>query len=100
MPGAPFTPMLCAGAASATACEPVAGGQALYFGADQPRVVAAMLVPWSALGLTGPPPTRRLKIEISARSWYRARWMSLSGRAPEAGSADPADWRWARLERQ
>ncbi len=98
--GAPFTPMLCAGAASATACEPVAGGQALYFGADQPRVVAAMLVPWSALGLTGPPPTRRLKIEVSARSWYRARWMSLSGRAPETGSADPAHWRWARLKRK
>jgi len=95
---APFTATLCAGAAQAISCAPVAGGRALYFGADQPRTVAAMVVPWSALGVAGPPPTRRLKLEVSARSWYRARWMSLSGLAPEAGSADPAQWREARLK--
>jgi hypothetical protein len=72
---------LCADAA-APACVPVPGGQALYFGADQPRVVAAALLPWQALGIAAPPKT--IRVEIVARSWFRARWMSLSGRPPGA----------------
>ncbi len=94
---APFTAMLCAGAPSGNACPAVAGGQALYFGADQPRIVAAALIPWSALGLAGPPAAHRIRLEVSVQSWYRARWMSLSGLAPAVGSADPARWAELRL---
>jgi hypothetical protein len=77
-------------------CAPVPGGEALYFGADQPRVVAAALVPWAALGLAGPPPGRRLKIDVAVTAWDRARWMSLSGRPP---GSDPAHWVELRLAR-
>jgi len=85
---------LCAGGAADGGCAPVAGAQALYFGADQPRVVAAALLPWLALGAAGPPASGRLKLELSAVTWYRARWMSLSGNAP---GTDPARWAEIRL---
>jgi hypothetical protein len=88
---------LCAGTAESGGCTPVAGAQALYFGADQPRVVAAALLPWSALGLTGPPASGRLRLDLAARSWFRARWMSLSGRPPPASLGDPAGWPELRL---
>jgi hypothetical protein len=89
---------LCAGAASAgDRCAPVPGAAAFYFGADQPRVVAAALIPWSALGLAGPPADGRLRLEVAARSWYGARWMSLSGRRPSAGLGDEAGWAELRL---
>ena len=97
---APVTVALCAGAAwepGAEKCRAVPGAQALYFGADQPRVVAEALLPWTALGLSGPPPARRLRLELSATSWYRARWMSLSGLEPAAGSGDPERWTEVRL---
>ncbi len=92
---------LCAGAAlqqPAASCPAVEGADALYFGADQPRIVAAALLPWQALGVAGLPPSGQVRLEVSARSWYRARWMSLSGSAPEAGSADPARWLAVRLQ--
>jgi hypothetical protein len=89
---------LCAGdAVPPDGCAPVAGAQALYFGADQPRVVAAVLLPWSALGLAGPPASGRLRLELAARSWFRARWMSLSGRSPTAALDDPRGWPELRL---
>ena len=97
---APVTVALCAGAAwepGAEKCRAVPDAQALYFGADQPRVVAEALLPWTALGLSGPPPARRLRLELSATSWYRARWMSLSGLEPAAGSGDPERWTEVRL---
>jgi hypothetical protein len=87
---------LCAGEAAAGDCTPVAGARALYFGADQPRVVAAVLLPWSALGVVGPPASGRLRLELAARSWFRARSMSLSGR-PTATLGDPAGWAELRL---
>jgi hypothetical protein len=78
-------------------CLPVPGADALYLGADQPRVVATMRLPWHALGLDRPPKSRKLRLEISARSWDRGRWMSLTGLPPELGSADPARWLEAHL---
>jgi hypothetical protein len=88
---------LCAGTPQGNACAAVPGAVALYLGADQPRVVAEALVPWSALGRDGPPADRHLKLDVSVQSWFRARWMSLSGLAPAQDSADPARWAVATL---
>jgi hypothetical protein len=95
-----ITPRLCVGTAASAidgTCVEVAGGRALYFGADQPRITAEAMLPWSALGLDGPPADRRIKVEVSASAWYRSRWMSLSGADPATGSADPARWPTLRL---
>ena len=50
-----MTALLCAGAADeairARLHGPMAGAEAVYFGADQPRITAEMLIPWSALGI-------------------------------------------------
>jgi len=96
----PMKPLLCVGSPEAhhgSTCPPVAGGTVHYFGADQPRIVADALIPWTALGVTGPPGSRRIRLDVSARSWFRARWMSLSGQTPEAASADPQLWETATL---
>ena len=92
----PMAPKLCAGAPSehhGGACPQVPGGDALYFGADQPRIAAEMRVPWSAIGLDGPPADRKLRIEVSSTAWFRGRWMSLSGLPPARSSARPGTWR-------
>jgi hypothetical protein len=86
---------LCAGAPAEHrdgTCPAVPGAQAFYFGADQPRITAEALLPWSAFGLSGPPADGRLKVEVSASAWYHSRWMSLTGLPPETGSADPTRW--------
>jgi hypothetical protein len=75
----------------------VRGAEAVYFGADQPRITAEMLIPWSALGIAPPAPGASLRAEVALTSWHRERWMSLSGRAPEAALADPAGWRKMHL---
>jgi hypothetical protein len=96
----PTSALLCAGAPAEHTrnhCPAVPGGEALYFGADQPRIVGEALIPWSALGLSGPPADRLLKAEISASAWFRSRWMSLSGLTPRQGSAQPARWAVLRL---
>ena len=93
-------PLLCVGSPSehhGATCPPVTGGKVHYFGADQPRIVTDALIPWSALGVSGSPESRRIKLEVSARSWFRARWMSLSGETPETASADPKLWETATL---
>jgi hypothetical protein len=95
--GSPMRVKLCAGPAVDNRCAEVPGAQALYFGADQPRVVAEALLPWSALGRDAAPASRRIKLAVSGQSWYRARWMSLSGRSPAEDSAEGADWRSVRL---
>jgi hypothetical protein len=81
----------------ATACAAVPAAVASYFGNDVPRIVAEVFLPWSALGVTGPPPDRQLRLELATTSWYRARWMSWSGLPPEAALRDPARWRIVRL---
>ncbi|HVA35404.1 MAG TPA: hypothetical protein VNG52_04150, partial [Stellaceae bacterium] len=96
----PMKPLLCVGSPEAhhgSTCPPVAGGTVHYFGADQPRIVADALIPWTALGVAGPPGSRSIRLDVSARSWFRARWMSLSGQTPEAASADPQLWETATL---
>src|SRR6185312_14173513 len=96
----PMAPLLCAGTVAAlhdNKCAEIPGTQALYFGADQPRIVAEALLPWQALGLEGPPKSGKLKIEVSAVAWYNSRWMSLSGLPPDEGSAEPQRWMSVRL---
>jgi hypothetical protein len=80
-------------AATAADCVAPEGGQAVYFGSDQPRVVAEGRLPWAALGVAGPPADGKLRIEVVGTAWHRARWMSLSGRAPAEAMAHPESWR-------
>lgn len=93
----PMTALLCAGeAAVPSQCTRVGGGEAVYFGADQPRITAEAFVPWTALGLERAPQSGRLKLEVAATTWYRSRWMSLSGLPPEEAMAHPERWLPAR----
>jgi hypothetical protein len=95
-----MTTVLCAGPAEtaiAKGCTTPAGPRAVYFGADQPRVTAEMLIPWSALGMTRPEPGAAITADVAMTSWYSERWMSLSGKAPEAAMGDPAGWVKMRL---
>jgi hypothetical protein len=96
----PMEPKLCMGSVATLKdnnCVSVPGAQTLYFGADQPRIVAEALLPWQALGLDGPPPSRSIKVEIAATAWLNSRWMSLSGRVPREASAEPGRWTEMRL---
>jgi hypothetical protein len=91
----PMTPKLCAGSVDELKdndCAAVPGAQALYFGADQPRIVAEALLPWSAFGIEGPPKAGKLSLEISATSWDNGRWMSLSGLPPRQAATSPKRW--------
>ena len=78
-------------------CRPVPGAEAVYFGADQPRITAEALVPWSALGIAPPAPGATLSADVAMTSWHNERWMSLSGQPPQAAMAAPAWWRKMRL---
>ena len=78
-------------------CTEVSGAEAAYFGADQPRITAEMVIPWSALGIAAPAPGTRFRAEVAVTSWDRERWMSLSGRTPDAAMNDPEAWRAMRL---
>jgi hypothetical protein len=91
---------LCAGAASQAierGCTPILGARAVYFGADQPRITAEALIPWSALGTAAPASGASARVEVAVTSWDRDRWMSLSGRPPEAAMRGPGGWRRMRL---
>ena len=93
-----MTALLCAGtpAGDHLGCSGP-GAEAVYFGADQPRITAEMVIPWPALGFAPPAPGAPLRAEVALTSWHRERWMSLSGRAPEPALADPAGWRVMHL---
>jgi hypothetical protein len=96
----PMTAVLCVGAAGqaiAQGCTPVTGAEAVYFGADQPRITAEMLLPWSTLGVAPPQPGAKLRAEVAMTSWHGERWMSLSGATPERAMSDPAHWLPMRL---
>jgi hypothetical protein len=96
----PMRAQLCAGSAAfviVTGCTPVSGAEAIYFGADQPRITAEMAIPWSALGVEAPPPGMRFRAEVAVTSWDGERWMSLSGRAPDAAMEQPEAWHPMRL---
>ncbi|MFL5265532.1 MAG: hypothetical protein ACJ8AH_02865 [Stellaceae bacterium] len=91
---------LCAGTAQmamAAGCSDVKGAEAVYFGADQPRITAEMLIPWSAIGIAPPAPGAQLRAEIAVTSWHRERWMSLSGQPPAAAMSRPETWSAMRL---
>jgi hypothetical protein len=96
----PMAALLCAGDAEAaitTGCQPVPGAEAMYFGADQPRITAELLLPWSVFGIAPPKPGALLRAEVAMTSWHGERWMSLSGETPERAMADPARWLPMRL---
>ena len=81
-------------------CDAVPGATARYFGTalDQPRVILKTFIPWHRLGLTGAP--RRgeaMRVEIGVTAFYRSRWMSRSGAAPEVAMNDPTRWLPVRL---
>ena len=92
--------VVCAGAAEQAireGCTKPGDTEAVYFGADQPRVTAEMTIPWSYLGVPPPIPGASLKAEVAMTSWHNERWMSISGRPPEADLADPAGWHLFKL---
>jgi hypothetical protein len=91
----PMSAKLCEGEARVAiieGCAEVNGAEAVYFGADQPRITAEVMIPWSALGVTAPRPGTPLRAEVAITSWERERWMSLSGQAPEGAMKHPEDW--------
>ena len=73
-------------------CTPPGDTQAMYFGADQPRVTAEMTIPWTYLGVQPPIAGASLKAEMAMTSWHNERWMSLSGKPPASDMEDPAGW--------
>ena len=78
-------------------CAAVPAAVARYFGADSPRIVAEVALPWSALGVDGPPPQRQLRMELAATAYHRARWMSWSGVPPTMGMQHITTWRVVKL---
>jgi len=92
--------VVCAGTADEAirdGCTPPGDTQATYFGADQPRVTAEMTIPWSALGVAPPAAGASIRAEVAMTSWHRERWMSISGKPPDADLADPAGWHIFKL---
>jgi len=97
---APLVSRFCRGASAehrGSACPPVPGAVAISFGANQPRITGEVLIPWSALGLSRPPRSGRIRADVSATAWHRSRWMSLSGLSPEASASHPEEWVEMRL---
>jgi hypothetical protein len=91
---------LCSGPAEQAirlGCTAVDGAEAVYFGADQPRITAEMRIPWAALGVPPPPPGAALRAEVAMTSWDGDRWMSLSGSTPAVAMNEPDTWRAMRL---
>jgi hypothetical protein len=86
--------------AEGTRCTPIEGARSAYFGValDQPRVILEATVPWRAFGVAEPPEDRRIGLELAVTSFFRARWMSLSGLPPAQAIAAPKRWRSLRLE--
>ena len=84
---------------SGDGCAVVPEATARYFGTalDQPRVILKAFVPWSALGVVSPPPRPEARIEVGVTAFYRAKWMSIDGAAPDAAVTRPETWPRARL---
>ena len=80
-----------------TPCQPVPEALTTYFGSDQPRITVEVSLPWETLGISAPPPSRQLRIELAATAWHRSRWMSWSGRPPKLAMQDPGRWQSIRL---
>lgn len=80
-------------------CSAVPGATARYFGTalDQPRVILKAFIPWFQLGVTDPPRRAALRLDVGVTAFYRSRWMSISGIAPEVSIARPDNWRPVKL---
>jgi len=78
-------------------CGAVPSAIAVYQVSDRPRVTAQITLPWAALGLSGPPADKHLRVQLAATSFYRSRWMSLGGAPPAKAMEDLATWRPAVL---
>jgi hypothetical protein len=79
-------------------CAAVRRAIASYLSGNQTRIAAQITLPWKELGCSAPPRSRRLRIQLAATAFFRSRWMSLGGAAPDRAMADLASWRPARLE--
>jgi hypothetical protein len=73
-------------------CTAIRGGHAVYFGADQPRLVAEAHLPWRSLGVSGTPPAD-LRLGLGITGFHRARSMSSDGARPADTLRDPRTWR-------
>jgi hypothetical protein len=96
----PMVVKLCEGPAQQAidhGCIPPSGVEAVYFGADQPRITAEMTIPWSALGAASPSAGAAIRAEVALTSWHRERWMSISGKPPDADMAAPSGWHVFKL---
>ena len=78
-------------------CGAVPSAIAVYQVSDRPRVTAQITLPWAALGLSGPPADKHLRVQLAATAFYRSRWMSLGGAPPAKAMEDLATWRPAVL---
>ena len=90
-----YTPELCR--AGGRGCAPVAGVEARSFWYSQPRITAKVFMPWEVLGVRGQPPPVYVRLDVVATAFFRSRWMSLSGLAPEIALARPDRWRRLQL---
>jgi hypothetical protein len=71
-----MTAILCAGDAAQAigeGCRSVTGADAVYFGADQPRITAEMLLPWPAIGIAAAKFGTNLRVEAAVTAWHRDR---------------------------
>ncbi|HTV89525.1 MAG TPA: hypothetical protein VME41_10965 [Stellaceae bacterium] len=75
-------------------CSAIPGAVAHYFGTalDQPRVILKAFIPWSALGVAGAPASRAIRLALGVTAFYRSRWMSSDGVAPDIAMAHPKAW--------
>jgi len=78
-------------------CDAVPSATAVYQVSDRPRITAQVTLPWQALGISGPPTDRHLRVQLAATTFYRSRWMSLGGAPPAEAMKNFASWRPAIL---
>ena len=90
-----YTPELCR--AEGTGCVPVPGVEAHSFWFSQPRINAKVLIPWEVLGVKSASRPAEVRLDVAATTFFRSRWMSLSGLAPEEALSQPDRWRRRRL---
>jgi len=76
------------------ACAAIPGAVAHYFGTalDQPRVILKALIPWREIGAQRPRVGEVLRLWVGVNAFYRSKWMSTDGVAPEVGISHPETW--------
>ena len=58
----------------------------------RPRYRWSVSLPWQALGVSGPPADKRLRVQLAATAFYRSRWMSLDGAPPAQAMENVKTW--------